>query len=795
MNRKTLFTLISLIACIVLHAQNVSTHKISGSIIDSTSSEAVAFANVALLDHDSLVTGGISDENGRFSISAPRGRYTLCISFIGYKNHCDEITLDKDVECGVISLGRDATMLSDVVISQNLTTRHGDRLVVNLASSPLVEGKNTRDILNYTPGVYMDHQGSISINGQRNVRVMINDRDVKMSGDELLTYLESINASDILKIEIIPMAGAEYEADSAGGVIHITLKKNALEGVNASLGMNYSQGKYPALSPWFKMSWRKDRLSINGRYNYNFNHSFNTVEEWTDYMLTGTHHTSSTSGKDKSLSHYATIDAVYDLTSRSEIGMAVEYNTYHSDTETTGNTTQEDSSNTMSIPNYFTDHTPYDMVNLTAYYRIKVDTLGSSLKVMADYTSRDRASYVHSQAEYLQGGNAIYSNIYDYDSPTYIDLYSIRADYDKKTRGKISWSIGGKYSISDISSEADYRRYENNNWIDDDPRDNVFSYKEKVLAGYGKINASLPHNWNATLGVRIEHTRLDTYSLTTDEQDSQDFTDIFPQVSLMKSFGEKKNHSLSFNYTRRLSRPSYSIYNPYIMPITEFSSIVGNPDIRPSYINRYSLTGVLSGKYSLSLMYNSSRGDVAQMVMSDPQNVNKTIYQHVNMGRSSQYLLSLYATVKVTSWYGVNINAVSYYMEQGYDDQTSYNTAINAYIQNNFTWKKGWSATISTWGVSRQKQANMVVDPMWGMDISVVKKCLDNRLVFSFNAGDIFNTQHNVIYSHGDNFNKKTISRWESRYVSLGVRWNFINGKKSRTKTVESGDEEQRNRL
>ena len=62
-------------------------------------------------------------------------------------------------------------------------------------------------------------------------------------------------------------------------------------------------------------------------------------------------------------------------------------------------------------------------------------------------------------------------------------------------------------------------------------------------------------------------------------------------------------------------------------------------------------------------------------------------------------------------------------------------------------------------------------------------------------AGDIFNTQHNVIYSHGDNFNKKTISRWESRYVSLGVRWNFINGKKSRTKTVESGDEEQRNRL
>ena len=795
MNRKILFTLISLIVCIALHAQNTPTHKISGSIIDSSSREAVPFANISLTQNDSIIAGGISDDNGNFKIAATAGQYTLCISFIGYKNHCEQIVLNQDTYIGMIELGRDATMLSDVVISQSLTERRGDRLVVNLASSPLVEGKNTRDILNYTPGVHIDNRGTVSINGVQNVRVMINDRDVKMSGDELLSYLESINASDILKIEIIPMAGAEYEADSAGGVIHITLKKKALEGVNATVGMSYTQGIYPVLSPWIKAAWRKDRLSINARYNYNYNQSVNSLEEWTDYLLTGTHHTSTTQVIGKSQSHYATIDAVYDLTSHSEIGLAVEYNTSNTNSTTTGNTIQEGHSGIMTIPNNFTEHGPYDMVNLTAYYRIKVDTLGSYLKIMADYTSRDRSSSVHSASEYIQNGNIIKSNIYDYLSPTYIDLYSLRADYDKKTRGKISWSIGGKYSISDISSVADYRSYDAGNWIEDDPRDNTFTYRENVLAGYGKMNISLPHMWAATLGVRIEHTHLETHSLTMEEKDSQDFTDIFPQVSIMKSFGEKKNHSLSFNYTRRLSRPSYSIYNPYMMPITEFSSIVGNPDIRPSYINRYSLTGVLSGKYSLTAMYNSSRGDVAQMVMSDPQNPDKTIYQHVNMGRSSQWILSLYTPVKITSWYGIDLNATAYYMEQGYEDNTSYNVATNAYIQNNFTWKKGWSATISAWGVTRQKQANMVVDPMWGMDISVVKKCLDNRLVFSLNATDIFNTMHNVIYSHGDDFSKKTISRWESQGVSLSVRWNFINGKKSKTKTVESGDSEQRDRL
>ncbi|MBQ1275922.1 MAG: carboxypeptidase-like regulatory domain-containing protein, partial [Flavobacteriales bacterium] len=392
MNRKILFTLISLIVCIALHAQNTPTHKISGSIIDSSSREAVPFANISLTQNDSIIAGGISDDNGNFKIAASAGQYTLCISFIGYKNHCEQIVLNQDTHIGVIELGRDATMLSDVVISQSLTTRRGDRLVVNLASSPLVEGKNTRDILNYTPGVHIDNRGTVSINGVQNVRVMINDRDVKMSGDELLSYLESINASDILKIEIIPMAGAEYEADSAGGVIHITLKKKALEGVNATVGMSYTQGIYPVLAPWIKAAWRKDRLSINARYNYNYNQSVNSLEEWTDYLLTGTHHTSTTQVNGKSQSHYATIGAVYDLTSRSELGLAVEYNTSNTNSITTGNTIQEGHSGIMTIPNNFTEHGPYDMVNLTAYYRIKVDTLGSYLKIMADYTSRDRSS-------------------------------------------------------------------------------------------------------------------------------------------------------------------------------------------------------------------------------------------------------------------------------------------------------------------------------------------------------------------------------------------------------------------
>ncbi|MBQ1968745.1 MAG: hypothetical protein II371_04055, partial [Flavobacteriales bacterium] len=73
MNRKILFTLISLIVCIALHAQNTPTHKISGSIIDSSSREAVPFANISLTQNDSIIAGGISDDNGNFKIAASAG--------------------------------------------------------------------------------------------------------------------------------------------------------------------------------------------------------------------------------------------------------------------------------------------------------------------------------------------------------------------------------------------------------------------------------------------------------------------------------------------------------------------------------------------------------------------------------------------------------------------------------------------------------------------------------------------------------------------------------------------------
>ena len=222
----------------------------------------------------SAACGGTSGQDGVFSIKCAPGQYVLNMSFMGYKTVTKDISLAGNTDIGVVVLEESQEMLSDVVITAKLTERKADRMVINLAGSPLVAGKNTKDVLKYAPGVWVDSKGSISINGNSNVRVMINDRDVRMNGQELVDYLETLKAEDIVKIEVIPTAGAEYEADSAGGVVHITLKKQALEGMNGSVGVSYSQNKYWGWSPSANLNYKKDKWSFTGRYSHNDRGSF-----------------------------------------------------------------------------------------------------------------------------------------------------------------------------------------------------------------------------------------------------------------------------------------------------------------------------------------------------------------------------------------------------------------------------------------------------------------------------------------------------------------------------------------
>ena len=83
--------------CIILTSLGSTAQTVSGRIIDGTTNQPLDFVNVALYKagSDKPETGGLSDTNGKFELTAPVGDYTFKATFIGYTEFTKNISLSK----------------------------------------------------------------------------------------------------------------------------------------------------------------------------------------------------------------------------------------------------------------------------------------------------------------------------------------------------------------------------------------------------------------------------------------------------------------------------------------------------------------------------------------------------------------------------------------------------------------------------------------------------------------------------------------------------------------------------
>lgn len=179
------------------------------------SNQAIAFANIVLTDgKNQMQQGTITDDKGRFQLTIKKGKYQLQISFLGYKNWTSDIELNSDKDLGAIVLEESANKLSEVEITAKkpLIERKVDRLVFNVENSIAASGGNALDALSYTPRITI-RNNQIRMIGKGNIAVMINDKLVQLSGEELSNYLKTLASDNIKSIEVISNPPAKYSAE------------------------------------------------------------------------------------------------------------------------------------------------------------------------------------------------------------------------------------------------------------------------------------------------------------------------------------------------------------------------------------------------------------------------------------------------------------------------------------------------------------------------------------------------------------------------------------------------------
>ena len=207
---KKLILLILLLAMAAANATAARMYPAGGRVVDEQG-QAVEYATVVLLRGGEQVAGMATDDAGRFELKVPAGEYTLSIQYLGFDPVLRQVRVEADNDLGDIVLKSSSTQIEGVVVKAQLIRREADRFIVDVANAPAAIGKDGIELLERAPGVWVDDE-KISINGKSGSKVYVNDRELRMEPAQLLTYLRSLRADDIQKIEVVPTTGADYDA-------------------------------------------------------------------------------------------------------------------------------------------------------------------------------------------------------------------------------------------------------------------------------------------------------------------------------------------------------------------------------------------------------------------------------------------------------------------------------------------------------------------------------------------------------------------------------------------------------
>ncbi|MEG2095842.1 MAG: outer membrane beta-barrel family protein [Alistipes sp.] len=787
---RHLILLFLFLATIVPAAQAAHQSPVTGRVVDQNGNP-IAYATVVLLKNKTQAAGIATDSEGQFSLTVPAGDYTFSIQYLGFDPLQQPIHIENGMKLGTFTLKESTTKLKEVVVTAQTIRREADRFVVTLNNSPVALGKDGVEILQTAPGVWINDD-KISINGKTGSKIYINDRELKMEGEQLMAYLRTLRAEDMQKIEVIPISGADYDADSASGIIKITLKHKRDDGLDGSLSYTTAQGHYiNQHSPRGNINYHQGKVNLYAsawgqfakhdvlsKENTHYNNINSAIEASSDLLM-------------KYNSGGGSIGGIFELNAKHSLGAEVEY--WHTTNKniTTSTTDITDLLDNTHQASLYQTHSLRNNFSATFNYIWKIDTLGSTLKVIADYTRRssDQNDNYFTAIAAATYRDSTYRNLSD-------DLYNIATAslaYEKVFSPKWTLKAGAKYTNNDMKNSANYAYIKESAWQPTSTYDYDISYTEHIAALYAIVNAKIGRIGFAA-GLRGEYT----HTIGRGEGIKRNYVSLFPNANISWTMDKAGKHSLIASYARTIGRPSFWAITPNRMQISDYTYQIGNPDLRPTYNNSLSLTLVVDYKYTFSAGLNINTDGFAQIMASDPKDPRNLIMTFENLPTNNTYYLSVNLPFQLTKWWSWNVNLIGMRQALQIDSNhpVKHYNLLMANTSMNFTLPAKFFFEVSYSGQTTAYSGNVCVHPRHILNASIKKRFCKDRFTATFAVNSILN-QPTEITTTQDDFvrNMNVRQSWGSRTYQIGLSYNFKSGKAFRKQSVESGSQDEKGRL
>ncbi|HKK38390.1 MAG TPA: TonB-dependent receptor [Cryomorphaceae bacterium] len=750
--------------------------ELSGRLIDSATVQPVPFAQIALMSADSsIITGGQSDMDGNFKLSAESGDYLLKAVFIGYEDYYQAVEVkNEDIDLGILKLTPTSQQLNEVVIEADLVRKPIEADLEGIKINPdqtlSNAGGSVIDVLRNTPSVSVSEDGSVSIRGSSGTNVLIDGRNSALGSD-----LEQIPASAVKSIKIITNPNSKYDAQAAGGIINIQLKKGEDKGAGGSAEV--TGGTRNRFNGALRGNMKKENFSLYG--GYSFRHWPSVGTRWTERTIYADdeflRQDETTDRKD--IEHTINIGGDY-FFGKNKISYEGAFNAEEElSTETVRARIFELSSGSETLR--------YSRQNEEREENYTFDNALIYERLFDDSTKEFRAVFSHSLRDNIETQDIdAYRGDLSPESGTPTGREEATNDELRQTfvaqidyaQSALGGTLETGYKTTARAFDNDYvyeiRDPETGIFVNQTDITNRFLYEEAVHAGYVMLSRNLG-KLSINGGVRAEWTLIETKLFQRNEINNQNYIDFFPSFQSLYQI-DKKN-AIKFTYSRRIDRPGGWRLNPFPDVTDTLTIRSGNPNLQPEYINSFEVGHLINwetASLSYNLFYRYTTGLLDYLVRVE-DGISYRRPENLNTGET--YGAEVIATAQPIEWWSVN-GSVSLFQTE-----VDGSNIEGGRSNSGFAWNAKVTSDFDLpWDLDMQVTANYTAPDIeaqgrdfarYYADVSFQRDFLDNRMSASLIFRDVLDTRNFAGENFTDDFDVEFERKRETRIILLSLRY------------------------
>ena len=756
----------------------------------------ISFANISVQSGDSITKKTqIADSSGVVLILLnPTKWYKIQVSAIGFQTEIKNVKFDNTNKF-TFYLKEKPGSLGEVIVSSKkvLIRQEDDKSVVD--PEPLAASStNAFETIEKTPGIFIDQDGQIYLNGLSPAAIQINGRDLKMSAADIAILLKSLPPNAIQKIELIRTPSAKYDASGGGGVVNIVLMKGIKLGMNGSVNAGFGQGVYGNQYIGFNLANNNEKLNayVNAQYSNNDGYTITNSDRTitVDTLLKQFART---------VSPNTAINIGYGFGKNIKEKWELNYDGRMSQNKFDNTTKNQSFVNIISLNTNLSDlqstvenKGSNNFINQSFRAKLKLDSLGGEWTNDIAYNF-SRSATDQQYVNTLLNNNSITSGLGNYGTDR--RYFTYQSDLKKKWLG-INMETGLKTSTLNFDNHSRYTKSSLGLTVPDPFRTSSFHYTEQINATY--IQGS--KTWGPIIlkvGTRLEQTIMQGHQFVPkDTTFSVNRTDAFPYVYLSRKIIQVMNYEVRgfLVYRKTISRPSYDYLNPFAKYIDPFLYEVGNPNLKPQFTNNYEANISVDDKPLFAYGINETKDIFTNVVYQSPSNKQISYRTYDNLGKSRETYFRLVGVLPPGKKYfavlGTQFNKNDY---AGYYEG-------KPIVFNKGTWaiftfqsyKLDGLSTITLngfWRINGQQQFYELSN-FGSLNTSINRQFLKKKLIVTASYNDLFFTNNNHFVLHQGTQNAVGYRENDSRRWGISLRYNFgINPKERKMDMLEGSSE------